>query len=126
MLDQIRAWLGKHKETTVDKDKAMERLDAIEKEAKELRKIIDGKKIEYSMKKLYVGIKDGQPYILAGDSSNQYYRFHTFSGCSPTEEGWYFPQKTGQECIDYHLKDGFDIHVFDNTKEALQFFIDHL
>ena len=107
-------------------DKAMERLDAIEKEARELRKIIDGETIEYSMRKLYVGIKYGQPYILAGLSTDGYYRFHTFTGLNPSEEAWSFAKKTGQECIDYHLKDGFDIHVFDNTKEALQFFIDNL
>ena len=109
----------------MDKDKAMERLDAIEKEAKELRKIIDGKKIEYSMKKLYVGIKDGRPYILAG-TNDDYYRFHCFNGPNPSEQGWGFPQKTGQDCLDYHLKCGFDIYVFDDTQKALQFFIANL
>ena len=110
----------------MDKDKAMDRLDAIEKEARELRKIIDVKEIEYSMHKLYVGIKDGQPYILAGDRSNQYYRFHTFAAYAPTEHAWSNTKKTGQECIDYHIKSGFDIHVFDNTRKALQFFIYNL
>lgn len=110
----------------MDKDKAMERLDAIEKEAKELRKIIDGKRIEYGMGKLYVGVKDGEPYILTGSNTEKHYRFHTLAGLTPSEQAWSCSQKTGQDCIDYHLADGFDIYVFDDTKKALQFFIDNL
>lgn len=112
---------------TMNKSEAISRLDAIEKEQAELRKIIEkGDKIVYDITRLYVAIYKGDPYILAGDGTSRYFRFHTFGDYNMSEQGWSSSNKTGQECIDYHLSAGFDIHVFDDTKEALQFFIDHL
>jgi len=111
----------------MDKKEAMKRLDAIEEEAQKLREIIEkGDKIVYAKEKLYVAIKNGDPYILAGDGNGDHFRFYTFSIPCPSEQGWSYANKTGQECIDSHVKEGFDIHAFDDTKEAMQFFIDHL
>jgi hypothetical protein len=125
MLDQIRAWLGKHKETTMDKDKAMKRLDAIEKEAKELRKIIDGK-LEYDSHRLYVGIYEENPYIMTGSACDECFKFFTLGQDLLSEQCYASSKTSGQECLDYHIEAGFDIHVFDDTKKALQFFIDNL
>ena len=106
-----------------DNDKALERLAAIEKEAAELRKIIEKPEMVYDETKLYVGVKDGAPYIMVGYDRSKYFRFHRFGGCSKTELGYDNPLKTGQKCLDYHIKKGLDIRVFDDTEGALEYFL---
>lgn len=106
-----------------DKDKALERLAAIEKEAAELRKIIEKPELVYDENKLYVGVKDGTPYIMAGYEHMKYFRFQRFDGFSKTEQGPAFPRETGQKCLDYHIERGFDIRAFDDTEEALEYFL---
>lgn len=83
-------------------------------------------KLVYDSKKLYVGIKNGEPYIMAGETNAEYFRFHTFGLPFRSTQGWAKAHKTGQECLDYHIKDGFDITVFDDTREALEFFLSKL
>jgi hypothetical protein len=125
MLAKILAYLGKHKETTMDKAKAMERLDAIENEAQELRKMIDTKLV-YDHGKLYVGILNGNPFIMVSSSNNDAFRFHNFNGDNMAAHGYAYGKDTGQECLDYHIAAGFKIYTFNTTKEAFQFFLDNL
>lgn len=110
----------------MDKQAAMKRLDAIEREAKELRAIIDRPQLRYDKTKLYVGVKDGEPYIMVGYNSEPYFRFHTFGGLGKTQNGWCEPKKTGQECLDCHQNKGFEIREFTDTKEALEYFLSFL
>jgi hypothetical protein len=113
----------------IDKAEAKKRLDAIEDEARKLREIIEkGDRIEYSDANIYVGIKDGCPYILSGNSSDArpYFRFHSWAaGPVASLIGYTSPKDSGQECIDHHVKAGFDIHVFTDTRKAFEFFLEH-
>ena len=105
-----------------DKEKAIARLDAIEKEAAELRKIIEKPVLAYDSSKVYIGVNNGKPYIMAGYEGAGYFRFHAYERYS-TEQGYDNPQKTGQECLDYHKKEGFDIREFSNAENALEYFL---
>jgi hypothetical protein len=112
---------------SMDKQEAIKRLDALEGEAKKLREIIErGDELIYDKRKIYVGVKDGQPYIMAGRGYAQYFRFHAFSGNYRTEQGWDNPKSSGQGCLDYHRECGFDIRAFDDTREAFEYFINFL
>jgi hypothetical protein len=109
----------------MDKTEAMKRLDAIEEEAKELRKIIiENKKMKiyYDWHKLYVGVKDNVPYLLLGEDSKHF----NFYNIRCTDGRWYDIIKNSQECIDSHIKDGFEIYEFDDTRKALEFFLGYL
>lgn len=119
----------KSQETTMDKANAMARLDAIEREASELRKIIEGKTgLVYDESKIYVGLLDDQPYVMSGRSCNPNagFVFQSFSGDRPALKIYSYPRETGQACLDYHINAGFEIRAFSDTKEALQFFIDNI
>jgi hypothetical protein len=105
----------------MDKTEAIKRLDALDEEAKKLREIIEqGDRLEYDGHKMYVVIIDGRPYLLAGQSSSGYARWHSFDKSWLTEQGWTMSHKTGQEALDY-VKE-YDIHVFTNGKEGVKFF----
>jgi len=127
VYSMAKEWLESHGGTT-NKNEAIKRLDAIEKEQAELRKIIEkGDKIVYDISKLYVGILNGCPYIMVGKGgSKEHFNMHSLDNGVPTCMTYTDDSDRGQECIDAHIERGFTIHVFDDTKKALQFFIDHL
>lgn len=107
----------------MNKEEAMKRLDSIENEAKELRKIIEGNGIEYEGDHtLYVALRNGAPYILIGGRGMD----KDFYSLRSTEwrSGW--SSEAGQDAINEAIDAGSDIHVFTDTREALQFFIDNL
>jgi hypothetical protein len=110
----------------MNRQEAIKRLDALENEARELREIIkqEDERV-YDGRKIYIGIKDGKPYIMVGYNDRNYFRFHCFTDYK-TKQGWAWPKETGQECLDYHLAVGFDIRAFDSTRKAFQFFLDNL
>jgi hypothetical protein len=66
---------------------------------------------------------NGAPYILIG-YLNDYFRWHAFTGVKTTE-GWDSPKATGQDAIDQAIEDGFDIHVFADTRKAFEFFLEN-
>lgn len=108
----------------MNKQKALARLDAIEKEAEELRKIIDGK-IEYDGSKIYVATGGGKehcsaPYILCGTGSE-----YSFFSLSNTHSRL-ITTFSIVDCFAYCEERDFTIHEFDNRREALQFFLDHI
>ena len=105
---------------TMDKLQAIKRLDAIEAEAKELRKVIEGK-VVYNTKKIYVGIWLGRPFILQGVADENNHFFSLESSCC-----FHDRTTTGQSAIDSMEKDGGTIHEFTDTRTALQFFLDNL
>jgi hypothetical protein len=110
----------------MNKQEAIKRLDVLDNEDRKLRKIIEqGDERVYDGRKIYIGIKDGTPYIMVGKEIYRYFRFHCFTDYK-TEQGWTRPKETGQECLDYHLAVGFDIRAFGSTREAFQYFLDNL
>jgi hypothetical protein len=105
----------------MDKTEAIKRLDALDEEAKKLRKIIEGKnELVYDGTKMYVVIIENIPYILVGQRCENYYRWHSFEAIWLTEQGWASNHKTGQAALDYAKKYG--IHVFTDGKEGMKFF----
>ena len=121
---------GKHdiakvetKETTMDKAKAIKRLDAIEGEAKELREIIErGDRLEYDEDKLYVAILLGKPYLLCGSAFSNYFRWHSFV-MQCTVQGWSFNHETAQAALDY-VANGGKVYAFTDRFEGMKFFYD--
>jgi hypothetical protein len=112
----------------IDKAEAKKRLDAIEEEAKKLREIIEKEdRIEYSSSNLYIGLFTGDVYILVGRDQEKCFAFHKFSTATPwaTELVYGSVEATGQEAVDKRLKDGFDIHIFTDTRKAFEFFLEH-
>lgn len=110
----------------MNKSDALKRLDAIETEAKELRKIIDGK-IEYKEDKLYVGVMSGQylgngGYILVGTKGS--FAFYCFRE-SPTQQHWSSGHTSGQSCIDNFVANGGTVHEFDDVREGFKFFLEN-
>ncbi len=107
---------------TTDKQvDAQKRIDAIEREAKELREIIEGKKIVYDWQKLYVATKEGsRPLMLVGTKECE----TVFS--SFFVSGLYLSIKKGQENIDYIISEGYTVSEFTDTRKALEFFLDNL
>jgi hypothetical protein len=103
------------------KEEAKARLEAIKKEVVELEKIIAGG-LTYSGYKLYVGLFDGGPYIMAG-STETGYRFQQFGGYPVSGLGWCKAIKDPQECLDYHTKVGFEIHEFSDVEEGFGYFL---
>jgi hypothetical protein len=113
----------------MDKQEAIKRLDALDNEARKLRKIIEqADKLVYDEEKIYIGIKDGEPYVMTGrgPSPGSAFCFQSFDEGEKSLIRWDNNKATGQECLDYHLSDGFDIRAFDSTREAFQFFLDNL
>jgi hypothetical protein len=120
----------------MDRQEAIKKLYAVElgmklleSEAKKLRKIIEqGDKLIYDKSKIYIGVKYGCPYIMTGggEGDGEDFCFHSFDGTRRSMTRWGCPQSTGQKCLDYHIADGFEIHVFDDIRKAFQFFLDEL
>lgn len=109
----------------MDKAKALRKIAKIEAEAARLREIVEKEDgLKYDSQKLYIGLTNGEPYIMVGNTNADYFRFHSFE-TNISAQGWTSPQSTAQECLDYHIKDGFDIHVFDNVREGFEFFLKH-
>jgi hypothetical protein len=110
----------------IDKAEAKKRLDAIEEEARTLREIIEkGDGLIYDGHNVYIARISGSVCILVGNKRDDYYRWHTFSTTDfdyGTEHAWTNNHKTGQAALDY-AKD-YDIHVFSDGKEGIQFFYD--
>lgn len=106
----------------MDKQEAMNRLDAIEREAKALREIIEGEKIVFDGNRIYVATKTAEsPYILLGGSCEE----KGFYSLEDTEYRM-FSLSSGQECIDKAIRYGYTIRRFSNTREALTFFLENL
>jgi hypothetical protein len=107
----------------MDKDDAIKRLDALDHEAAELRKIIEkGDKLVYDDTKMYVAIMNGIPYLLCGHEHNNYFSWHRFASASPAEHVWDSAEDNGQYALD-SVKD-YDIHVFADPREGMKFFYD--
>ena len=105
----------------MDKKKAMERLDAIENEAKELRKILEKPdRIEYDSDVIYVAQENHSVYFLAG--CNDTYAFYTLSA---SELRFNPAASSGQDAIDEMISDGFVIHTFTNRNDALKFMMEN-
>lgn len=107
---------------TMNKKDALDRLDAIEKEAKALREIIDkSDKIIYDDQKLYAFKNDqtGYTYILLG-KQNAY----AFYKITTSEFSYDTTVSSGQEAIDNVIKNGHTVHVFDDRKAVLKFMME--
>lgn len=115
----------KEKKMKVDKKEALQRLATIEKEAEKLRKIIEEPNLIYDDELLYVGLHKGRPYILIGKAGTGYFRFHSFASPWMSEQGWQWPIRSAQECIDAHRSDGFEISGFSNVRDGFRFFLEH-
>jgi len=110
----------------MDKLDAIKRIDAIENDVMELREIIKKKdKIKFERNKLYIGLKDGTPFILVGNAQQDHHRFQSFDEGNFTYQGWDNGMDSADECIEYHIERGFDIHVFDDVKKGFEFFLEH-
>jgi hypothetical protein len=106
----------------MDKKGAIERLDAVEKEAEELRKIIErSDKIKYDDRKMYVAVQRRYVYLLCGFDMSRYFRWHSFEKHIP-EQGATCPSESGQEAINYMIASDGDIRVFSDPKEGMTFF----
>jgi hypothetical protein len=114
----------------MDKRDAIKRLDALEGEAKKLREIIEkGDKLVYDSSKIYVGVREGVPYLMVGNGDiidGKDFLFMPFDRGRRALTAWAPGKSTGQECLDYHIHTGFDIHAFKDTREAFQFFLNNL
>ena len=108
----------------MDKKEAVKRLDALESEARELRKIIEApeepKRLVYDWRKVYVAVSPASemPYLLAGKSEDQYLRWHLFRN---TEQGWAPASKTGQEALD-SVQGQFEVREFDDPRAGIDYF----
>ena len=115
----------------MDKTEALSRLDALDHEAAELRKIIEkaekNPRLTYNDYCLYVAMCGDNPSILAGyDSFDQrgsivnYFRWHEFQGYA-TAQGWAAPHRTGQEALD-SVQDEYEVRAFRNAREGMDYF----
>lgn len=103
----------------MNKDEAMKRLEAIEKETAELKKIIGASdRLVYNGDKIYIAYGVKGPYILLGRQERYF-----FYELMDTEYVFDTAVKTGQEAINIMYKEGFSIEEFTNRKEALEFFL---
>ena len=103
------------------KEEAKARLEAIKKEVVELEKIIAGG-LTFRADKLYVGLYGGTPFIMVGIPGTGY-RFNSFKNSYVSSAGWAAPIENPQECLDYHLRQGFTIHEFFDVKVGFQYFL---
>ena len=107
----------------MDKQEAIKRLDALDAEAKKLREIIErGDKLTYIPTKLYVGVNQAGPALLAGEGD--YFRFQHFSGYEPTICGMSHNARTAQRAIDTEIFYGNEVHAFSDRFEGMKFFYD--
>ena len=111
----------------MDKKKAMERLDAIENEAKELRKILERPdRIEYDETKIYVMKLNGSSavytHILVGKKGN----FMWFTLCSTRQtfnDVYYLTEQDALDCV--LGREDCTIHAFSNRNDALKFMMEN-
>lgn len=120
----------KSKGDSMDKSEATKRLDAIEREAKELLAIIesgDGEK--YDCKKLYVAIIRGKVYLLFGktegcfvssDGSEAVFFWASFEGY-PSQQIWNHEGTTARGALATAVRDG-TLYSFTNHKAGIAFF----
>lgn len=111
----------------MNKQEAIKRLDALDAEAKELRKIIErGDGMEYDENKMYVAIfPDSHPYILMGSTPDKYFRWHSLGLAGkglPTTNGWTINHNTGQAALDHATQQG-RLYAFNDPREAITFFL---
>jgi hypothetical protein len=109
----------------MDKKEALSRLYSLEREASELRKIIekpdDTKVFDTSM--LYVAVVNRKPYLLAGvDNKFSWWGFEQASYESPTHNRL-CDRSTAQEALDRIAIDG-TLYSFSNPREGIAFFCD--
>lgn len=105
----------------MDKDAALERLDAIEKEASELRKIIEKRGLVYNNTKNYVAITEYGSSILTYHDGEKA-RFHNFIDC----EFIRLERDTPQEAIDAIFDYGYIVYEFSDKRQAIRFLLDNL
>lgn len=109
----------------MDKTDAMKRLDAIEREAEELRKIIEKPEgFIFDDHKLYVAIIDEEPYLLTQNVDTEECEWHSFDGSHPIGTTWAGEHVSGQAALDYVETSG-EIHEFSSAREGLEFFMKH-
>lgn len=110
----------------MDKTSATARLDAIEREAKELRKIIESpEKLVYDQRKLYVGIdQTGCVGLLTARPNGRDWRFHSFEPYHAAMVGWGDSDSSAEACIDGFIKNGGTVKEF-KPLEGLKYFISH-
>jgi hypothetical protein len=105
-----------------NKEEARKRLDAIEAEAKALRKLIDKpERIVYDKYKLYVLVASHVLPCILFDVNGEAH-FMDFNGSSG---GWNSTPHTGQELLDSIRKiSGCTIHEFTNRDDAFKFMME--
>lgn len=111
-----------------DREALLSRVEAMEKEIASLRQMASkSKKIVYNCRKLYIGIKDGHPYIMVEMPvyGKRFYRFLSFLPQGGSS-GYVLPIEGAQACLDYHVEKGFNIHAFNTTLESFEFFLKNL
>ena len=111
----------------MDKKKAMERLDAIENEAKELRKILERPdRIEYDETKIYVmkykPSSTTYTHILVGKKGN--FTWFSLDSIKQTFNGvWYAFEQEALDCV--IGRDDCEIFTFTNRNDALKFMMEN-
>ena len=110
-----------------DKKDAMKRLDAIENEAKELRKILEKPdRIEYDFKKIYVleyrGTLPVYKHILLG--TRGYFSWYSINNVEQTFNGTRY--ECQQDALDCVLgREDCTVHTFTNRNDALKFMMEN-
>jgi hypothetical protein len=108
--------------TIVDKrQQALERLTALESEAKALREIIEAPdKVAFDFTNgVFVAYTDNVNYILLGDPiAEEYFWFSLHNSGNRKCNA-----KCGQEAIDHVLEQGYAVIKFNTKKEALEFML---
>jgi len=110
------------------KEEAMDRLDAIEAEAKELRKILEKPdRLIFDISKIYVtnrSLANGSiligPFIIKKEYESDKYQTLGFKS---SFDCWTTPKSSAQEAIDYLIKCGFEVKEFTNQKDAFAYML---
>ena len=120
----------KSKGDSMDKSEATKRLDAIEREAKELRAIIERGDVEkYDCKKLYVAEIFGDVYLLFGktkgdlvcrDGEEEAFYWLSFEN-HPSQQTWSSNGTTAKEALAIAKREGI-LYSFTNHKDGMAFF----
>jgi len=102
----------------MDKEEAIKRLDALDHEAAELRKIIEGDELVYDKAKMYIWVTPSDVYVLHRVASK--YAWISFeAGCSSEYEA-NGDFDSGQRAVDGR-REAKGIYVFSDPKEGLKF-----